>query len=103
MDTKGLRDALARWPGKCQLLVLMESLTLLVAGYRERRAASQADKWRGFFKTCVHTHTSLQKRLIWLEAAAGSHYESLHNLFSLRMFPNIIYKISVGNALAAEQ
>lgn len=37
------------------------------------------------------------------EAAGGSHYRYLHNLFSLRMLPNIIYKISVGNALAAEQ
>lgn len=37
------------------------------------------------------------------EAAVGSHYHYLHNLFSLRTLPNIIYKISVGNALAAEQ
>lgn len=37
------------------------------------------------------------------EAAGGSHYRYLHNLFSLRTLPNIIYKISVGNALAAEQ
>lgn len=37
------------------------------------------------------------------EAAGGNHYCYLHNLFLLRMLPNIIYKISVGNALAAEQ
>lgn len=57
MDRKGLRDALARWLGKYQLLVLMESLSLLVAGYRERRAASQVDKVeRALQDVRPHTH-----------------------------------------------
>ena len=61
MDRKCLGDVLARRQGKCQLLKLMQSLNLPVAGHRRHRDARQADKVERILQD-VHPHTHCSRR-----------------------------------------
>ena len=61
IDRKCLGDVLARRQGKCQLLKLMQSMNLPVAGHREHRDARQADKVERILQD-VHPHTHCSGR-----------------------------------------
>lgn len=70
----------------------MENVSLFTVRPQEHRA--KRDGVERDLKD-LSTYTQLPKSLIPPAAAAGSRSDSLPDLFSLRMFPNIIYKFQL--------